>query len=350
MPNVVSLYSGGGGIDLGFLKAGYTLLYSTDFWDVACQTLQSNHPHTIVECGDVRNIDFKGIKDKVNNMVIDIVVGGPPCPAYSKSRFYRKEKKRALEDENSFTLPEYFRAIEELNPKAFFFENVHGFVYKPHQAAFDFLKNRANELGYEITYKVVNTADYGVPQTRERFICVGLKKGLGKSFLFPETTHFDPNTSAGLFDLNKQPWVTCGDVLNDLDFDLPEDEFMQAGSKHKDLLQLIPPGENYLFFTKERGHPEPLFEWRSRYWSFLLKLSPNRPSWTIQASFSNNMGPFHWKNRFLRISEIKRIQTFDDDYEFQGAFRDQWRQIGNAVPPTLVMIIAEAIKQQYFSK
>jgi DNA (cytosine-5)-methyltransferase 1 len=125
---------------------------------------------------------------------------------------------------------------------------------------------------------------------------------------------------------------------------------MQAGSKHKDLLRLVPPGENYLFFTKERGHPKPVFKWRSRYWSFLLKLSPSRPSWTIQASHSNNMGPFHWKNRFLRILEIKRIQSFPDNYIVLGSYRDQWRQIGNAVPPLLAKKIAIELKKQYFNK
>ena len=89
-----------------------------------------------------------------------------------------------------------------------------------------------------------------------------------------------------------------------------------------------------------------MFKWRSRYWSFLLKLSPNKPSWTIQASFSNNMGPFHWKNRFLRINEIKRLQTFPDDYEFSGNFQEQWRQIGNAVPPLLADVISKEIKKQ----
>ena len=90
------------------------------------------------------------------------------------------------------------------------------------------------------------------------------------------------------------------------------------------------------------------FKWRSRYWSFLLKLSPKEPSWTIQASFSNNMGPFHWRNRFLRINEIKRIQTFPDNYKLTGDFRDQWRLIGNAVPPLLAKVISKEIKKQFF--
>ena len=115
-----------------------------------------------------------------------------------------------------------------------------------------------------------------------------------EKFIFPKRSH-DKNPNS-----KRELWVTAGDVLNDLDFDLEEDIKMEAGSKHKDLLKKVPPGDNYLFFTKERNHPNPIFKWRSRYWSFLLKLSKDRPSWTIQASHSNNMGPFHWKNRFLR--------------------------------------------------
>lgn len=348
MISVVSIFSGGGGIDLGFEKAGYNIVYSSDIWDVACETLQNHAPNRLVECKDIQEIDFKSIPNRVNLSEIDILAGGPPCPAYSKSRFYLKDKKRALEDENSFTLYNYFRALEELKPKVFFFENVNGFVFKPHKAALDLLIAKSDELNYDINYKVLNSADYGVPQTRQRFICVGVRKDFGKKFIFPKETNFNPEKYTFPEDSELKPWVTCGQAIGDLDVDLPEDHLMQAGSKHKELLKLVPPGDNYLYFTKERGYKEPLFKWRSRYWSFLLKLSPNRPSWTIQASFSNNMGPFHWKNRFLRISEIKRIQTFDDNYELTGDMKDQWRQIGNAVPPLLVTKIADSIKNQYF--
>lgn len=339
---IVSIYSGGGGIDLGFHKAGFITVFATDIWDKACETLEFNYPNTEVVCDSIVDIDFLNIKDKYGD--IDGLVGGPPCPPFSKSRFYRTEKKRGINDIDGFvTISNYFRAVEELKPKFFLFENVHGFVYKPHKDALEFLKLEANRIGYNITSKVVNTANYGIPQTRERFICVGVKKSFQK-FVFPEETHCEPSKNS---DDNFENWVTAGDVLNDIDFDLPEDEKMKAGSKHKQLLEQVPPGDNYLFFTEKRGHPNPQFKWRSRYWSFLLKLSPNRPSWTIQASHSNNMGPFHWKNRFLRIQEIKRIQTFDDDYKLLGSYREQWRQVGNAVPPKMAEILARSIKEQY---
>lgn len=339
-PKIVSVFSGVGGIDSGFHDAGFETVFATDIWNVSCESLKLNFPNADVVCDTIENINFKKIKEKHGQ--IEGLVGGPPCPPFSKSRFYRTEKGRGMDDADGFmTVSNYFRAVEELDPKFFLFENVHGFIFKPHKAALEFIESECKRLGYKISYEVMNAADYGVPQTRQRFICIGVKKEL-EDFVFPEKSHFEKGEG--------QKWVTCGDILSDIDFELEEDIKMQAGSKHKDLLKLVPPGDNYLFFTEERGHPEPVFKWRSRYWSFLLKLSPDRPSWTIQASHSNNMGPFHWNNRFLRISEIKRIQTFKDEYFILGTFRDQWRQVGNAVPPLLAYVLANQIKTLYFSK
>jgi DNA (cytosine-5)-methyltransferase 1 len=339
-PKIVSIFSGVGGIDFGFEEAGFETVYASDIWDRACDSLKVNFPKSEVVCDDIVNIDFKKIKD--DHKTIDGLVGGPPCPPFSKSRFYRKEKDRGISDIDGFTsVTNYFRALEELSPKFFFFENVHGFVFKPHKAALELVEAESERLGYKIFHKVLNAADYGVAQTRQRFICVGVKKNL-PDFEFPKQSHSNPKKLIK----GTKKWVTCGDILNDIDFDLPEDEKMQAGSKHKELLKLVPPGDNYLFFTEERNYPEPIFKWRSRYWSFLLKLSPDRPSWTIQASHSNNMGPFHWNNRFLRIQEIKRIQTFQDGHTFLGNFKEQWRQVGNAVPPKLAFTIAMSINAQ----
>lgn len=140
------------------------------------------------------------------------------------------------------------------------------------------------------------------------------------------------------------PWVTAGEVLADLDTEEnANDAGHFAGGQHHDLLRQVPPGDNYLFFTEKRGHPDPKFKWRGRYWSFLLKLSPDMPSWTIQARRSNNMGPFHWRNRILRIEEIKRLQTFPDQFTLAGTIEQQWRQVGNAVPPLLGKAVGQAV-------
>lgn len=338
MSNIISLYSGCGGLDLGFKKAGFKTILATDVWDKGCETLLHNKVSDIVINDDIRNLDFKRHKNKVTG-----VIGGPPCPPYSQARHYLQDKKKGFEDEKAgFAVPEYFRVIEEVNPKFFLFENVDGFMYKTHTEALNFLEKRSKELGYYINYKVINSANYGIPQTRKRFICIGIKKEF-KKFEFPKETHINPKKNNG----GHLNWTTCGDVLKEFDNITEEEKTQKPGSKHHHLLEDIPPGSNYLFYTEKKGHPNPLFKWKSRYWTFLLKLTPERPSWTIQASFSNNQGPFHWHNRFLRIEEIKRIQTIDDDYEILGNFKEQWRQIGNAVPTKLAFILANKIKQDY---
>lgn len=329
---VISLFSGCGGLDLGFKKAGFHTVIATDVWNVACESLKLNKMADKIICCDIRELDFKKYKNS-----IDVVIGGPPCPPYSQTRHYLVNKAGGFDDEKAgFAVPEYFRVIEEVNPKIFLFENVDGFTFKTYKEPMDFVKKTAEDLGYNITYKVINAANYGVPQTRKRFICVGIKKELGE-FSFPSETHSVDGSN------NTLQWVNCGDVLRDYD-NITEEELKQRpGSKDYELLQGIPPGENYLFYTEKRGYPKPIFKWKSRYWTFLLKLTPNRPSWTIQASFSNNQGPFHWRNRFLRIEEIKRIQTIDDNYILYGDFKEQWRQVGNAVPSQLAYVLAKEI-------
>lgn len=331
--SVLSLFSGCGGLDLGFKKAGFHTVFATDVWSVACNTLKENAAADEVVCEDIRKIDFTRFHNSV-----DVVIGGPPCPPYSQTRHYLTEKKGGFKDEKAgFAVPEYFRAIKEINPKVFMFENVDGFTFKTYQEPMAFLKEQAEEMGYNITYKVINAANYGVPQTRKRFICVGIKKEIG-TFEFPKETHSEKGEN------NTQKWVTCGEVLSDFDNITEEEKKQRPGSKDYELLVGIPPGKNYLYYTEHEGYPNPIFKWKSRYWTFLLKLTPNRPSWTIQASFSNNQGPFHWRNRFLRICEIKRLQTFDDNYILCGEMKDQWRQVGNAVPAKLAEEIAKKIK------
>lgn len=337
--NVVSLFSGCGGLDLGFKNADFHTVYATDCWRVACETLKKNSMADEVVQADVRSISFAKIKETYGT--IDCLIGGPPCPPYSQTRHYLIGKKAGFEDEKAgFAVPEYFRALEELSPKVFVFENVDGFHFKTHRDAFCFLKEQSERLGYTISYKVINCADYGVPQTRKRFVCVGVRGG--KPFNFPEPTH-EQNGN------NKKKWVTSGEALSDFDTITEEEKLQRPGGKDYELFVNIPAGDNYLYYTEKRGHPSPKFKWKSRYWTFLLKLSPDRPSWTIQASYSQNQGPFHWKNRFLRIEELKRLQTFPDDYALCGDFKEQWRQIGNAVPPLFARILANKIKEDYFN-
>lgn len=337
----VSLFSGCGGLDLGIARAGFEIAVASDIDQRCEESHRANFAETTFYRGSVSELvqELRAGKLLEEGSPVDLLVGGPPCPPYSKSRFYRKEKPRALDDDLAWeTLNGFLDTLRLLEPGAFLLENVAGVAYKVHREALDYILDAAKGAGYTCSWEILNAANYGVPQMRERFFLVGVRGG---AFSFPVASH------ARQPDDSKEPWRTAGEALNDLDTKAnADDEGHFAGGQYHDLLREIPPGENYLHFTAKRGHPNPKFEWRSRYWSFLLKLSPDLPSWTIQARRSNNMGPFHWRNRILRIEEVKRLQTFPDEWVLSGTVEQQWRQVGNAVPPLLAEALGRALHAQ----
>lgn len=339
----ISLFSGCGGLDLGCEDAGFRICVATDKEPSCAASYTLNRPNTPYLIGAIGQLTTAELLTAagLRRGEADLLVGGPPCPAFSKSRFYRTEKPRALEDQVAAeTISGFLRVLKQSNPKAFLLENVKGLTYKVHRNALEHIIQTSESLGYHVGVHIANAADYGVPQIRERCFVIGSKFGFVKP---PLPTHGD-SADPSLFG-SKAKWRTAGEVLSDLDTEEnASDTGHFAGGKFHDLLRRVPPGDNYLFFTKERGCSKPLFRWRSRYWSFLLKLSPDLPSWTIQARRSNNMGPFHWRNRILRIEEVKRLQTFPDSFTLSGSVETQWRQLGNAVPPLLARHFVQAIK------
>jgi DNA (cytosine-5)-methyltransferase 1 len=187
---------------------------------------------------------------------------------------------------------------------------------------------------------MLNAAHYGVPQARERVFLVGSREG--RTFQFPEPTHGDAE-SLELFD-RREPFRTAWDAIGDLPA-MPNEPSLTVGGKWGDLLPTIPEGQNYLWHTN-RGGGQRLFGWRTRYWSFLLKLAKNQPSWTIQAQPGSAIGPFHWNNRKLSSREMCRIQTFPDDLVFDCGRTDVQKMLGNAVPSLLAEVIAREIRSQ----
>lgn len=349
----VSLFSGCGGLDYGFEAAGCDVVLRIDFDKHCCKTLRLNTQHTVIEA-PIEEVTASDIRSAVGSSRsgIDLLIGGPPCQPFSKSAYWSKGDTLRLKDPRANTLNEYFRLVQELRPRAFLLENVHGISYSGKAEGFQFILNRIREINrssgtdYRPAWRVLNAADFGVPQLRVRFFLVALRDG--REFRFPEATHSHADTcSQTLFDVGRQPYLSAWDAIGAI---TPEPtERLSVGGKWANLLPSIPEGENYLWHTDRKGGL-PLFGWRTRYWCFLLKLAKSLPSWTIQAQPGSAVGPFHWTNRKLSWREMAAIQTFPRSFQIDVPRVEIQRQIGNAVPSLLAEVLARELVTQVTGK
>jgi DNA (cytosine-5)-methyltransferase 1 len=341
----ISLFSGAGGLDLGAERAGFAVRAAVEYDRDAALTMEKNFgglaspviQGNILDTPTRRLLEAAGFGRRERP---DLLIGGPPCTPFSKSGFWLDWKRQGLDPDASL-LQAYTRVLAEARPRFFVLENVYALTYnnRASRPAFERLRREITAAGYRYTYGVLNAADYGVPQARPRLVIVGARRGEPVPAL-PVPTH------GGRWERRStghaaQPHVTAGEALGGLVTD-PEPSEVNRGL-YGHLLPDIPPGDNYLFYTTERGHPDPQFKWRSRYWSFLLKLDPARPSPTIQAQPGPNVGPFHWENRRLRVAEVKRLFTFPDAFELVGTRARVQAQLGNAVPPLLAQRVVEQV-------
>lgn len=350
---VVSLFSGCGGLDYGFEAAGWRVALHNDFDKHSCDTLRRNTDSTVLHA-PIEELSTADIKQAVGSGkdAVDAIIGGPPCQPFSKSAYWSRGDTLRLDDPRANTLAEYFRMVEELRPRAFLLENVHGISYSGKEEGFQYLIERIKQINkqygtdYRPAWRVINAADYGVPQLRVRFFMIALRDGT--EFQFPEPTHgtAEPE-NATLFDLKRLPHATAWDALCNVR-PAPEEK-LAVGGKWAELLPSIPEGENYLWHTDRKGG-QPLFGWRTRYWCFLLKLAKNKPSWTIQAQPGSAVGPFHWENRKLSWREMAALQTFPKNFSIDCPRVEIQRQLGNAVPSLLAEKLARALKSQLNSE
>lgn len=354
--STVSLFSGAGGLDLGVEQAGFRTVAAVEWDEDAADTMEKNAPAYFPELRSVLRADLYPLATGVGKGVTtrdilkagglgsrerpDLLIGGPPCVAFSKSGFWLDWKRDGIDPAASL-LQAYTRVLADARPRFFILENVYALTFnnRASKPAFERLLKEIEEAGYSYQWRVLNAADYGVPQARPRLFIVGARKGEKLPDL-PEPTHHGQwerrKTEGGPL-----PHVSTGEALDGLITEPEPEEIVRGSWGH--LLPGIPPGDNYLFYTAERGHPEPLFDWRSRYWSFLLKLDPARPAPTIQAQPGPNVGPFHWENRRLRVPELRRLFTFPDDFSFVGKRISIQAQVGNSVPPLLARRVAESV-------
>lgn len=332
----LSLFSGAGGLDIGFTDIGFNIVSSVEIEKKFCETLEMNtgagkrFENSKVNCIDIREFTGEGLGK------IDFIIGGPPCQTFSAAG-RRANGVLGTTDERGVLFKEYVRLLKDLSPKGFLFENVYGIIGAQKGEAWREILQAFSDVGYKLFYRVVDAADYGVPQHRERLLIIGLKEG---DFKFPRPTH-------GPDSLDGNPFYNAETALEGVVSAETDDE-NRLGGRFAHLLDAIPPGLNYSFYTEKMGHPTPIFAWRSKFSDFLYKADPNTPVRTIKASGGAYTGPLHWDNRFFKLEEYKRLQTFPDDYLISGNKQIAVKQIGNSVPPQLARMMAIAIRMQVF--
>lgn len=333
---VLSLFTGAGGLDLGFHLEGFEIAACVEVEPLFCESLEMNKPKylprgCLVIPKDIRDFDYS----LLGGLKIDFVIGGPPCQSFSAAGRRAGGAPGTL-DERGTLFEAYCKLIDVARPIGFLFENVRGILGSNGGLDWERVSHAFRSLGYRVSHEVLDACDYGAPQHRERVILVGHK---ADQFLFPRPTH-------GPDSLDGRPHVTAGKALKDLPRQ-PQDGHFASG-KYSHLVPEVPPGENYLHFTSKRGYPAPIFAYRSRFSDFLYKAHPERPIKTIIANPGKYSGPFHWDNRRFTIPEYKRLQAFPDDYHFAGTYAQQVEQIGNSVSPPLSRALARTVASQLF--
>jgi len=306
---IVSLFSGAGGLDLGLLEAGHRIVWANDLDADAVATYERNIGNHVVR-DDVSNIDLRSIPQA------DVVVGGFPCQGFSMANL-----KRHAKDERNVLYRQFLRCIAGLKPAYFLAENVRGILSLENGKAIAQIVRDFSNAGYRVEYKLFNTADYGVPQTRWRVIIAGTRKDLPatSNFVFPQPTH-SRYAEDGL-----APWVSIAQALEGI----PE------------------PGDEELPLA---NHICSQYKVTNRNFTGHRTTDPTKPSPTILARGNGKGGvcalQHPGNHRRLSIRESAIIQTFPLDFEFMGRLNSCYRQVGNAVPVRFARHLGEALKQQ----
>lgn len=346
--SVLSLFTGAGGLDLGLEAAGFEPVLCVEIDSESRETLKRNRPGwRLSDPGDIHQLTPTQLlrQARLKPRRLTLLAGGPPCQPFSKSMYWSTGDAPRLRDPRAKTLHAYLDVVEATLPQVLLLENVTGLAFDGKDEGLRLLErglrriNKKHSTSYAPQTITINAADYGVPQVRERvFVLASID---GRQIEMPAPTHGEGP--------NQKPVLTAWDAIGELDVESWPAELDVSG-RWAALLPSIPEGQNYLWHTPRNAGKgsEPLFGWRTRFWSFLLKLGKAQPSWTIQAGPGPATGPFHWKSRLLSIEEMCRLQTFPRDYTVVGARRSAHRQVGNAVPSAIGELLGLELRRQLF--
>ena len=362
----IDLFSGVGGLSYGFAHdEKFEIIAANEILPQMAKAYELNHPSVKVYCKDIKDFGLADLtKDfGIHTGEIDLIIGGPPCQAYSTVG------KRLIDDPRGKLFQEYYRVLRELNPKVFLFENVKGLLSIQGGGLLSTIISIFESLGYNVTYKVLNAADYGVPQIRERVIIIGSK--LEIKYRYPSPTHADSGSALPLFHEEMKPYLTLSEAISDLPFiksgekgfeysSEPKNDFqkmMRKDAPEKIMDHNAPRNNEKLLRLMENlpdgGTPNDLpvdLRPKSGFPNTYCRLWWNRPSTTITRNLSTPSSSrcIHPKApRPLTTREGARIQCFPDHYIFYGSRSDKNLQIGNAVPTFLSTALKESIRKHF---
>jgi DNA (cytosine-5)-methyltransferase 1 len=323
--NVVSFFAGCGGLDLGFEQAGFRVVWANEFEPHCRATYIRNHPNTEFVLGDICKIDTNIIPD------CDGFIGGPPCQSWSVGG-----KQKGLDDERGQLFLKYIELINAKRPKFFVIENVKGLLDEKFKEVFDDFVERLDNAGYNVQWALLNTADYKIPQTRERVFFIGFRKEMNVQFAFPKPTSIEPTTlKTAIGDITEAPKFYSA---RKSDITLPIDD---KCPNHDVLASKF--GSFYYRGNRRRGWNQPSFTI-----SATAEFAPLHPSSPKMLYFGHENWNFQKEkiNEYRRLSvrECARIQTFPDNFIFEyDNIKDAYKMIGNAVPPRLGQLLAKQI-------
>jgi DNA (cytosine-5)-methyltransferase 1 len=342
--NCIDLFCGCGGLSYGFESAGVNTLLGIDNDSKALETFERNHKGAKSICGDITKITYSDINKVIGEKKIDIIIGGPPCQGMSLSG------PRKFNDPRNKLYLTYIRLVNEIKPTAFVIENVPGLTSLFGGAIKDSILEEFGNMGYTVRYKILSASDYGVPQNRKRVVFVGFKGN--KEFVFPEKVKNIITCEMAINDLPPLIDEIGNEVMN---YEMePQNEYQQKmrrlsknvknhiAANHseqvKHIISLVPDGSNY------KSLPDEYKDTRNFHVAW-TRFASDKPAPTIDTGHRHH---FHYKyNRVPTVRECARLQSFPDDFEFLGNKTQQFRQVGNAVPPILAQAIATEIIKQW---
>ncbi len=321
---VVSLFAGCGGLDLGFEKAGFEVVWANEYDNTIHATYRLNHPKTVLNTSDIRNLSAQDVPD------CDGIIGGPPCQSWSLGG-----KSLGIEDDRGKLVYDYIRIVIGKKPKFFVMENVPGMVTPKHLKAFNQFLDLFRNAGYRIRYELMNAADYKIPQDRLRVIIVGIREDLDVEYFFPVKAEHAPITiSEAIGDLKTPPVPYNNEQVNPLRTAIPNHDYFIGPFDQKFMARNRVRGWNELSFTiQAQAKNEPLH--------------PQAPKMEYVSADKRKFatGREYLYRRFS-VRECARIQTFPDSFIFiYNNVQDGYKMVGNAVPPRLAYQTALSINK-----